>query len=288
MKAVFVLLVCGGVAAADPQQKLTVGIYAPTVDLGSAQARLAYAQSLAKAIESATGIATEAQSYASLGAMDKDNVDFAIVDGPCFAVKPTGKLVANATVGGANARAWALYSSAGADMQALKGQKLAFVQSGCNDAGFVDNAMLESEVDAAFFAARVGKPDITAAIAEVASYKNAQAVFAPVGAVKGLTKVFDTGTVPSPALVVRTKVADAIADKAVAAITSTGGPLGWTKPSREPYAAFAARLGRVVKAGVFAPPEPVRLDAKDVLIDPPREPAAVGVRHLFVRHAKLE
>jgi hypothetical protein len=284
--AVVVLLLLELSAHADPA-KLTVGVYAPTVDLGSAQARLAYAQSIAKAVETATGIPTEAQSYASLGALDKDNVDFAIVDGPCFAAKPTGKLVANATVGGATSRAWALYASTGADMQQLKGGKLAFVQSGCNDAGFVDNAMLESEVDASFFAARIGKPDITAAIAEVASYKNAQAVFAPVGSVKGLTKVFDTGAVPAPALVVRSKLADALVDKAVTAITSTGGPLGWTKPSKDTFAAFAARLGKVVKTGVFASPEPVRLDAKDVLIDLPREPAGVSVRHLFVRHATL-
>jgi len=287
MKTALALLLMCGVAAADPA-KLTVGIFAPTVELGSAQARLAYAQSLAKAIETATGVPTEAQSYASLAALEKDNVDFAIIDGPCFAAKPSGKLVADATLGGATSRAWALYASTGADMQQLKGQKLAFVSTGCNDAGFVDNAMLESEVDASFFAARLGKADLTSAIAEVASYKNAQAVFAPVGAAKGLTKVFDTGAVPAPALVVRTKLSDGLVDKATAAITSTGGPLGWTKASKDPYTAFAARLGKVVKTGVFAAPEAVRLDAKDVLIDPPRDPATVGVRHLFVRRATLE
>src|SRR2546425_943294 len=79
--------------------------------------------------------------------------------------------------------------------------RLAFVQTGCNDAGFIDNAMLESEVDANFFGGRAGEKDLTAAIADVASYKTAQAVFAPVGAPKGLTKVFDTGTVPNPAFV---------------------------------------------------------------------------------------
>ncbi len=69
-------------------------------------------------------------------------------------------------------------------MQALRGKKLAYVATGCNDSGFIDNAMLESEVDPKFFGARVGEKDLTAAIADVSSYKTAQAVFAPVGAVR--------------------------------------------------------------------------------------------------------
>ena len=97
-------------------------------------------------------------------------------------------------------------------MQALKGKKLAFVQTGCNDAGFVDNAMLESEVDPTFFGARGGEKDLTGALASVTSYKTAQAVFAPVGSAKGLTKVFDTGSVPNPAFV-------EVAGKVPAAIT---------------------------------------------------------------------
>jgi hypothetical protein len=47
-----------------------------------------------------------------------------------------------------------------------------------------------------------------------------------------------------------------------------------------------------VKTGIMAEPVPVRIDAKDVLIEPPtlRDSAVVGVRHLFVRTpgARLE
>src|SRR6185503_9821580 len=194
------MLLVPALAAAQPS-KLTVGIYAPTVEFGTAQARLAYVQGLAKAIEQNTGIKTEAQSYANVTALQKDGVDFAIIDGVCYATNLSWRLLATANIGGGTTRPWALYSSAGETMQALKGKKLAFIATGCNDAGFVDNAMLESEVDPAFFGARSGKPDLTAAVAEVASYKAAQAVFAPVGAAKGLTKVFDTGAVPNPAFV---------------------------------------------------------------------------------------
>src|SRR5262249_14114878 len=57
-----------GIADAQPAQKITIGIYAPSVEFGAAQARLAYVQGLAKAIEQATGIKTDAQSYANVAA----------------------------------------------------------------------------------------------------------------------------------------------------------------------------------------------------------------------------
>src|SRR5258706_10424181 len=143
-----VLILCGVAAAQPAPQKIRVGIYAPSVEFGTAQARLAYVQGLAKAIEQNTGIKTEAQSYASVAALKSDNIDYAIIDGPCYAVNLNWKLLANASIGGAVSRTWALYSSGDTTMQALKGKKLAFVATGCNDAGFVANAMLESEVDA--------------------------------------------------------------------------------------------------------------------------------------------
>jgi len=281
-----------GGAAAQPAplaDKITIGIYAPTVEFGAAQAKLAYVQGLAKAIEQNTGLKTEAQSYANLAALKKDAVDFAIIDGVCYATNLGWKLLATATIGGGTTRPWALYSSAGETIAALKGKKLAFIATGCNDAGFVDNAMLESEVDPAFFGARSGKPDLTAAIAEVASYKAAQAVFAPAGAAKGLTKVFDTGAVPNPAFVdLSGKLPGSIVERVAAAVVGYGGSgaiAGWTKPSREIYTALAGRLGKVNKAGILANAEPVRFDAKDALIEPAtlKETAVVDVRHHFVR-----
>jgi ABC-type phosphate/phosphonate transport system substrate-binding protein len=291
--AICAITALGGVAAAQPAaqpaEKITIGIYAPTVEFGAAQARLAYVQGLAKAIEQATGIKTEAQSYANVAALKKDAVDFAIIDGMCYATNLGWKLLATAAIGGGTTRPWALYSSAGETMQALKGKKLAFIATGCNDAGFVDNAMLESEVDPAFFGARSGRSDLTAAIADVASYKTAQAVFAPTGAAKGLTKVFDTSAVPNPAFVeISGKLPASIVDRVAASVIGYGGAgaiSSWTRPSREIYTALAGRMGKVVKAGVLATADPVRIDAKDALIDPStlRDTAVVEVRHLFVR-----
>jgi hypothetical protein len=283
------LAAIAGTAAAQPAEKITIGMYAPSVEFGAAQARLAYVQGLARAIEQATGIKTEAQSYANIGALKKDAVDFAIIDGLCYAGNLGWKLLATATIGGGTTRPWALFSSTGDSMQALKGKKLAFIATGCNDAGFLDNAMLESEVDAGFFGGRSGKSDLTAAVAEVASYKAAQAVFAPIGSAKGLTKVFDTGSVPNPAFVAITnKLPPGVADKVAASVIGFGGSgaiAGWTKPSREIYTALAARMAKVVKTGVLAAADPVRIDARDALIDPPtlKDTAVVDVRHHFVR-----
>ena len=289
-----IVILCGsfsllaGTAAADTT-KLTIGIYAPSVEFGTAQARLAYVQGLAKAVEQATGVKTEAQSYANVGALRSGNVDFAIIDGQCLAANPTGKLLATATIGGAPTRAWALFASTGESMQALKGKKLAFVATGCNDAGFIDNAMLESEVDSQFFSARTGKPDLGAALAEVASYKSAQAVFAPVGSGKGLTKVFDTGAVPNPGFVqLADKLEAGVADKVAGAVVAFGGSGaigGWARPAREIYTALGNRLGKVVKTGILANPEPVRIDARDVLIDPAtlKDSALIDLHHHFVR-----
>lgn len=287
------LVLAGLVASAMPAsaqpKKITVAIYAPSIDFGSSTARVAYVQALAKAIEQNTGMQVDAQSYANLSAMKKDAVDFAIIDGPCYATNLGWKLLATAQIGGATTRAYGLFANDAKDMQSLKGKKLAFIASGCNDTGFVDNAMLDSEVDASFFGARIGKPDVASALAEVAQTKTAQAVFAPVGSAKGLTKLFDTGAVPNPAFVdVGSKLPAATVDKVAAAVTGFGGGgaiASWARPTREIYTSFAGRLGRVAKTPVFATPEPARIDSKDVLIEPAsiKDYALVGVRHHFVR-----
>jgi len=276
-----------GTAQAQPA-KITIGIYAPSVEFGTAQARLAYVQGLAKAIEQNTGVKTEAQSYASLGALKKDAVDFAIIDGQCYATNLSYKLIAAANIGGGTSRAWALFAGNAGDLSTLKGKKLAFVNTGCNDTGFVDNAMLESEVDPTFFGSRVGKPDLSAAIAEVASYKTAQAVFAPSGA-KGLTKLFDTGNVPNPAFVdLGGKLPAATVEKVSSAVLGYGGGgaiASWQKGDTGAYRGLAGRLGRVTKSGVLVAPELVRIDAKDVLSEPAtlKDTATADVRHHFVR-----
>lgn len=269
--------------------RLVVGVYAPTVEFGTAAARLTYVQGLAKAIATNTGAKVDAKSFASLAALRKENPDFAIVDGQCYAVNRQWGILANAKIGGGTTRNWALYSSVGGAMQGLKGQKLAYVQTGCNDNGFIENAMLESEVALSYFGGKVGKSDVTAAVAEVASYKGAQAVFAPTGSQKGLAKVFDTGAVPNPAFVqINNKLPAALVSKVSSAVVSYGGGgaiEGWTGGSDGPYKALSGRMAKQTKRGIFSPPAPVRVDSKDVLLDPKTldETALTEVKQHFER-----
>jgi len=269
--AAVIMMTSRGESQPAAPASLSVGIYAPSVEFGTAQARLQYVQGLAKAIEQATGVKTTAQSFSSLAQLRKAAPDFAIIDGLCFATNSSGTLLANAEVGGGTTRAWALYSSVGPDVKALKGKKLSFVQTGCNDKAFIDNAMLESE-GAGLFASEVGKPDLTAAVAEVASYKGAEAVFAPSSASKGLTKVFDTRQVPNPAFVqLNASLPGNISSKAASAVVGYGGSgaiSGWSAASKEPYSSLAGSLGPVVKKLQAADPVPVRLESGDVLVEP--------------------
>ncbi len=291
-----VIVACGVLAAlprpieAQPARKLTLGIYAPSIEFGAATARLAYVRALAAHVTKATGFDVDARSYANLAALVRANVDFAIVDGPCYATHLGWRLVATAKVGGGASRAWALFSNGPTSLAGLRGKRLAYVATGCNDAGFVDNAMLESEVAPGLFGARVGKQDLTGAIAEVASYKTAHAVFAPIvsiSASRGLTKVFDTGSVPNPALVALAKLPAATVDRVGAAVLGFGssGPIGgWLRPSRRLYAAFSGRLAKRTKRPVFATPVTFELDLRDALAEPPtmREPTLVDVRRHVV------
>lgn len=279
------LSVSRGPASAQPAPaRITVGIFAPTLEFERAAARLAYAQALAAAIATQTGIRTEAQSYASLQALRSDGVDVAIVDATCIATNPSWQVVAAAQIAGASARSWALYASEATTLAALKGKTLAVPQLGCNDAGFVDHAMLESEVAPDFFGRRMTKADLAAAIAEVVTLRGAHAVFAPAGAVKGATKLLDGGLVPNPGLVVFGKLPKPIVDKVVAAARGLGsqGPIsGWVEANRSAYSMLAARMMRANKLAVWAQPLFVKFDLGVLLLMPAtmREQGLTDVRH---------
>ena len=82
------------------------------------------------------------------------------------------------------------------------------------------------------------------------------------------------------------KSRDALAARTAAGAAAAAGR-GPTKPSREIYTSIAARLGKVTKTGIFANAEPVRIDAKDALIEPSmlKDTATVDAHHHFVRHS---
>ena len=252
---------------------ITIGIYAPTVSFASSQDRNNYVNSLGAAISQRAGVKVRALSFTSFGQLKGAKLDYAIIDGQCYATGSNiGKLLANARVGDGTSRSWALYSSQGPKLESLQGKRIAYVKTGCSDNNFIDNAMFESEVSPKFFSGRVGKPDVLAAVAEVASRKGAQAVFAPAGSQKGLTKVFDAGSVPNPAFVeVNGKLPNSLTEKVAAAVKSYGGGgaiAGWSGANESPYKSLRSSMGRRVKRGLFADPSPVRVDVRDVLVPP--------------------
>ena len=251
--------------------QLNLAIYAPSVNFGTSAARLEYLQRLGSALERATGKKVRPQAFSNLAQLQRAKPDFAIIDAQCVASKRY-KVLANAVVGGSTTRRWALYSNSGTSMQALRGKKLAYVKTGCRDTAFLENAMLESEVSLkSFFGGTVGKGDLNGAVAEVATLRGAQAVFAPSGSQKGLSKVFDSGSVPNPAFVQIGNVPGAVSSAAQKAVVGYGGGgaiSGWRKANPKAYSGLRGRMGKRVKKGIFASPTPVRVDASDVMIFP--------------------
>ena len=252
--------------------RITIAIYTPTIQFANSAARLSYVQGVAKAIGSNAGVRVDGLSFTSLRQLLDAKPDFAIVDAQCVAAQPSWRFLAAAVIDGRTNRAWGLYSKLGTSLSSLQGKKLAYVQMGCNDSGFVDNAMLESELDSKFFADRVGKSDLVGAVAEVATYQGAQAVFAPAGAQRGLTKVFDTGVIPNPAFVqLDTKLAKDLVERVRQAVIGYGGSSaidGWTAGTDRPYRALRSSMGKRVKRGIFASPDPVRIDPGEILVEP--------------------
>ncbi|MCG8424352.1 MAG: hypothetical protein MJE77_41195 [Proteobacteria bacterium] len=264
----------------DAVEQLSVAIYTPMVQFANSTARLSYVQGLAKSLRASTGIPVRGLSFTSLSKLLRAKPDFAIVDGQCYAANMNWRLLASARIGGRTNRPWALYSRLGPSLSSLRGKKLAFVKTGCDDSDFIDNAMLESEIDDRFFGEQLGKTDLAGALALVATYKGAHAVFAPLGSHKGLPKVFDSGSVPNPAFVqLNSRLANDLVDRVRETVIGYGGSSaidGWSAGKTQQYRALRRRMAKRVKRGLFAVPEPMRLDANEYLI----EPASVGENDL--------
>lgn len=264
---------------------LTVAIYAPSAAFADAGARLAYVQGLAKSIAAATGIPTTGKAYVKLGDMLGAKPDFAIVEGLCVAAKSPGTVLAVAAMGGSTSESWGLYSR-GDNLAALKGKKLTYVKTGCNDAAFMDNAMLRGEVKSAtYFAGLVEKLDVGTAVATVRDFKQADAVFAPDSQAKGLSKVIATGAVPTPAFVqINKNIPAATATQVQTTVLSFGaggGIDGWRAAAQGGYGGLASRLGAKVRRPIFAVPEKVDINDQDVILVPQSATEQASVKQHF-------
>lgn len=289
--AVGLVALLSGNARAEDAKPLTIAIYAPNAPFDSGADRFAFINRLAQQVTSAAGVPAQGKAFARAAdlelAIKNKQVDFAVVDAIYLAERGVPfTVLATATSGGDTQPRWGLFTGGVASVQELQGKKLAMATSGPRDNAFIENALLDGELQIGkFFSARSGAPDIASAVASV-NLKKADAVFAPDAQAKGLKKVFDAGKLPNAAFceVAGSTPAELVA-KVKSAVLSHGaagpGLDGWKAGSAEPYRALAGRMGPRGRRPVMAEPEVVRIEDQDVLVPPPLEPAVPELKSLF-------
>ncbi len=258
--------------AQQGEQQLTVAMYAPAAPFADSSARLAYMQGLAKAIQQKLNVPTSGKIYVRLADLMASKPDFAIIDGQCLAARSPGPILAAAVSGGDVNQPWALFARGNESLASLKGKKLVYVHTGCRDAEFLDNAMLDGELKTqSYFGAVIEKPDLGGALATVRDYKAAEAVFAPTAQARGLSKVYDAGQVPNAGFVALRAFPNATMEAvrdAVLGYGGGGGIDGWRAAAQTSYTGLGGRMAARIKRPVFATPDVVRLDDQDVMVLP--------------------
>jgi hypothetical protein len=283
------LLMATSARAAD--KPLTIAIYAPNTPFESGADSFAFANRLAQQIQSVAGVPAQGKAFAHAkdleAAIKARQVDFAVVDGVYLAERGVPwQVLATATSGGDTAPRWALFSSTAGSVPELQGKKLAIVSAGPRDQAFIENALLDGELQIGkFFGAKSTAPDIKSAVA-AASLKKVDAVFAPEVAGKGLKKIFDAGRVPNPAFCeVAGGLEPGLVSKVKNAVLSHGasGPAldGWKAGGGEPYRVLQGRLGTRARRPVMVEPEVVHIEDQDVLVAPALDPSLPELKSLY-------
>jgi ABC-type amino acid transport substrate-binding protein len=279
-------------AAKDP---LVLAFFAPTAPLQSAAARFAYVEKLAQQLQAA-GVPVEGRAFARAADLDaalrRGQVDLAVLDAIYLAERGVNfPVLAVATVGADTSVRWGLYTSAqAASMLDLQGQKLAWAQAGSREPAFLDNVLLDGELQVAqFFELRPPAPDVAAAVSEVV-LRRADCVFAPEPATqgKGLRRVYDAGRVPNPALVqVRKDLPRelvALVQRTVVATATLGGLDGWRPSGAEPFQKLRQRFtGRGgLRRLVLAEPQSLHLLLRsEMLVREEAQPVLLPLRRLI-------
>src|SRR4030095_8506690 len=122
---------------------------------------------LAQQIQSVAGVPAQGKAFAHAAdleaAIKAKQVDFAVIDGVYLAERGVPwQVLAAATSGGEIAPKWALFSSTVSSVPELQGKKLAIATAGPRDTAFIENALLDGELQLSkFFSSRTTAPDIT-------------------------------------------------------------------------------------------------------------------------------
>jgi ABC-type amino acid transport substrate-binding protein len=280
-------------AAARGEQTVRVAIYAPNAAFVAGTDRHSFVTHLAEQITAAAGVHAEGKAWVRAAdfeaAVKKKEVDFAVLDGVYLAERNVPYTVlATAAAGGETASRWALFSATATGLHDLQGGKLVLPATGPRDVAFVENALLDSELQVAkFFAAdRLSPPDVSSAVTAV-SLKKADAVFAPDGQGNGLKKLYESrASVPYPAFcAVDGNLTPELVAKVKRAVLEhgAGGAVydSWRASSGEAYRTLAGRMAVHSRRPVMVEPEVVRIDDLDLLGAPSIEWALPDVKPLF-------
>ncbi len=269
---------------------LTIALYAPNAGFASGADRFAFVNKLAQQVGAALDQPVQGKAFARASdleqAIKSKLVDFAVIDGVYLAERNSPyPVMAVATAGGETGSRWSLYAVKAASVSELQGKKLSLAGAGSRDVAFIENALLDGELQVGkFFGSKIVAPDVAAAVAAVRVNK-ADAVFAPDGQGQGLRKVFDGPRVPYPAFCqVGSDVPADVVAKVRGAVTGHGGSGvfdGWRAGGGEAYRALAARMGARGKKAVMSEPEVVRIEDQDVLVLPSLDPLLPEVRAQF-------
>lgn len=273
------------VALAQPKPH-TLAIYAPNAPFDSGADRFAFANRIAQSLTSSTGVQFQAKAYAKSGdlemAIKNKQVDIAIIDGVYLSQRGVPyPVIATATAGGDTSLRWWLLSNNATSVQELQGKVLSLASTGPRDAAFLENALLDGELQVGrFFSNRVAAPDIASAVAAV-QLKKADAVFAPETVKRDLKKVFDAGKVPNPALCDLGLPADVLAKVKGAIGSLGGGPFDGWRAGADPHRGFSGKMGARSRRPVMVEPEVVKIEDPDLLIVPAMEPALADIKNQF-------
>jgi hypothetical protein len=258
--AIALVLAIAGGARADRPARLTVAIYAPSIELSTA-GRVALVSDIAAAVQRATGVPTSGKAYSSYADLAAAHPDLAILDPLCIAAHDPGRVLAVAVTTGDTSRRFGVFAPTKVTVDALAGKRLAYVKTGCRDLDFIDNGVFSGLIRVAdFFGGTLAEPDVNGAIVATAELQKAAAVLAPAGAAGSMELVLAVDPVPNPGLVVTNRGLDADLVEQVAGAVGTvgGGPIeGWRKGGS--YGALAGRLTAGKKHLVLARPERMSL-----------------------------
>jgi hypothetical protein len=243
---------------------LRLGLYLPN-HLGSAEERLLYVAELARLLSAQLGRPVVGKAYARFSDLRSARPDLAVLDGQCALALPGASALAAIEQGGTIVQQWALFSRIAQPFSALRGARLAYVATGCRDAELLQG-MLWGEVPLTYFAARVERPTINAALSTVRDYGAADLVFAPLdkGKSSGLHQVFATAELPNPVLLqLGSALNETTRQQVVAALRSAPvrADLGqWRATGSGQLQQFARIFQPPTRTPIFALPRPEPLE----------------------------